>query len=597
MQKERYLNAAGLFYIFILIVFLIVLSLSRDTALFKTDFINLIHYILGIQFLLFFLFLLPFSILYFICQDEFKKKITTWLVIIICINLLFGFLITIMDLYLYRITSKIPSLISLLFLLTLSIISILKYPNKNILAQRLYKLSGIITLLGLSLTVLLTGFRHLKRQFSTPMKNRKNVVFIVMDAMSTKYLPIYNPKVKNKDFTEIVENSILYMNIYTDYTYTHGYFGVFYSGNKTVHNKPNLLSLLQQQGIQTRYSVFHINGVPDANQIYHYKGLRSLYLNERLSWLPRLFGINYNFIRNFRESHAPLLKKLIKKFSKLYNPTQAPLENHIIDEIKYMRKSKRPFFLILHTNARGETVPFFKDKKFRETDLWKKIKHINKESRQELTIRSNDFTYTKKHEKLINRWRMRYIFLLQKGLKSLNQFFHIYKQKGWDKDTILIITADHGKIYSKGKVWYIYHNEEEVTRVPFIIHDGINKGKDTRLGESIDITQTILDIFQVKKKLSPDAFSLIKKKKNKIVSSLTDYSKKRNEQWLNIYQQKNNNIFKYIINLKKNDYFVKTRRNGFDSIVIEKGPSVTNHIDFNIKEVIASYGLNKNAKK
>jgi len=108
------------------------------------------------------------------------------------------------------------------------------------------------------------------------------------------------------------------------------------------------------------------------------------------------------------------------------------------------------------------------------------------------------------------------------------------------------VTADHGKIFDRGKIWYGFHPDEEVVRVPLLIL-GLESGKqDDRYAETIDLTQTILERFGVTEKLSPNAFSILGPDPRKLlVSSITNACYSRKEQFLVVYRGN----LKYVINI------------------------------------------------
>jgi len=285
-----------------------------------------------------------------------------------------------------------------------------------------------------------------------------------------------------------------------------------------------------------------------------------------------------------------LIRKRIQKLiRKLLGINTNPFETYLIDEIEKLRRDNRPYFLIFHTSPYGETMSERNGNKQR--DLWENLEVKSKEDEIEKNIRSNDYTYEEKDSWIVKQWGTKYNDRVRDGIKSLKIFYDAYKKRNWDKDTILIITADHGKIYSKGKVWYGYHNEEEVTKVPFLIHDDNLIGVDTRLGETIDITQTILEYFHIKERLSDKAICITGDNRKQFVTTITTYSKKREEQFLNVYKFRKKSIVKYVFNLKKEDYAMEAILDGYTTVVVDEGNSVFNNLDPEIKYALDDYGF------
>ena len=62
----------------------------------------------------------------------------------------------------------------------------------------------------------------------------------------------------------------------------------------------NLISLLQDKGITTRAVCSHNDSVPDVF-FFKYKGLRSTFITQNYSFLPKLLGMDYNVFRYSRK--------------------------------------------------------------------------------------------------------------------------------------------------------------------------------------------------------------------------------------------------------------------------------------------------------
>jgi len=79
--------------------------------------------------------------------------------------------------------------------------------------------------------------------------NRKNVVMLVLDGLSTQYLPLYNPEITLQDFSDIASGGMLYKNCHTNFTYTGDYFYTLYSGERQKSGFPkNNLMLKRVRG-------------------------------------------------------------------------------------------------------------------------------------------------------------------------------------------------------------------------------------------------------------------------------------------------------------------------------------------------------------
>jgi len=92
---------------------------------------------------------------------------------------------------------------------------------------------------------------------------------------------------------------------------------------------------------------------------------------------------------------------------------------------------------------------------------------------------------------------------------AFKKFFESAKNKPWFKNTIFIITADHGnQVYYKE-----YYKTVNRNTVPIMIYspNGKYKGVDTNLAQQIDIYPTIVDIIGYKKPFRSWGRSLVNK--------------------------------------------------------------------------------------
>jgi membrane-anchored protein YejM (alkaline phosphatase superfamily) len=225
--------------------------------------------------------------------------------------------------------------------------------------------------------------------------------------------------------------------------------------------------------------------------------------------------------------------------------------------------------------------------------LWEKVTDRTKHGKIDLKTRRNDYTYlqgNKDDEEFVSHVRNEAILGTKIGMESLYRFFQTYKKRGWEHDTLLIVTADHGKIFSKGKIWYGYHNDEEVARVPLLIHFKDLRGTDNRLLETIDITQTILEFFGIDEKLSESACSVLSRTKKNIVTTLTTSSKLRKERFLNVYESNHKYTFN-IFNKQLNSFTVSEVK-GFDEVLLGNPLRHLKSAGFNFKEIIKQHRLN-----
>lgn len=571
------------------------LSLSQDSLLFTTDFINLIHFILGLNLFCLLIALVPFTVFFLMVSDKIKTDSRFFLVKAIYAVFFFGFVINIVDRYVYQFKTFTSLIIIAGLFLLLSLVMFSGRDDRNQLKTKITLLAKWYTTVALVLLLLLTSFRHIQKQFLYKATRVKNVVMIVMDGLSTAVLPCYNPAININGFEELLHKSRLFFNARTNYTYTPGYFGVLYAGRKDGHGRSkNLLNTLQNNGINTRWLTYHDNAFPDISETA-YHGLRSLYLHYKLSWLPRLLGIDYNINYFFHEKKTAgywrrySIYHFINHF--LGQSIKNPLEIYLVKEIEQLRCDKRPFFLLMHTNAIGLAEETDSNNNNKPHSLWNDFKIDTEADRIEKTIRDNDYRYGEREAYLVKEWERKYKTRVADGIGRLNRFLNTCQKKGWLDNTVIIITADHGQIHDRGKVWYGFHNDEEVARVPLIIIDGVNFGVDKRLAETIDISQTILSFLGIKDKFSKNSVSLIDKGHKSVVTTLTMASEKRKERFLNIYKCENGKIYKYSLNLYNNVMDKKLLLNNFLSRPIGRRTSAWPEVASDLKDALCDYGL------
>jgi hypothetical protein len=458
------------------------------------------------------------------------------------------------------------------------------------------------------LALLFVLFYQLNKWFvpeaQLPNSQKQNIILIVMDGLSTKYLEPYNPAENTPFFKKIASESIVYKNIRTNFAFTSGFFYTLYSGKKSFWHanafdrKEGLLSALQSAGINTRWYSYHNNGVPDIHS-FIYSGLRTTLLIAKLAWVPRALGMDYNIFempsvsargKAMGDREAAINNRIFQIQGDSY---MSPLENRLIEEVQFLREDPRPFFLTLHLPVNALTLQDPAPKIWELEDGAKLPNDAVQKVRQKI-LKDQDYTFTKEDKHVVKILREKYRNSIQSGTKSLKIFYDTYKQKGWDKDTLLIVTADHGKMYSKGKIDYGFHNDEEVARVPFLLHWQNKVGEDDRLGETIDISQTILDFFKIDQKLSKNSMSLLSDEKKERVTTLTRPSFKKKKWFLNIYQKDQ----KFSINLFPGNFHVQKEAFAeyFDTVADGKGQTNLDNLEFSLNDILGEYGINEDKK-
>jgi arylsulfatase A-like enzyme len=604
------LDGFSVSFVFFLIWVMLAFTLLQDLLLFKTDAFHLIHFFLAIGFLLaliWTLFVLPFHLR---AGEITHRRFLNGFSILLFGQILFGLIISFWNgdvVFEYTVTQLSESITALSrfgsFFALSTIIFLICWVlafgihRFNNYSQRISQLTRALFLASFCYLTVFSIYQEVTR-VSGMFKSKNNLIFIVLDGLSTRYINTYTPGEKTPDMNAVAAQSMVYTNIRTNHTHTFGYFNTIYSGHKGFDPdnrlpEPGLLHRLQKANVNTRWISYHNNGVPDVrHQRYH--GLRSAYLTGYLSWLPRFLNIDYNVFELLNESgrgrhmgyrQSGLNRLMLEMQGKSF---LNPLKNSFIEEIENLRSDSRPFFVVNHLPPDALTSQDL------SPNLWE-LEEDDFQPTDQLTeirrkiLKERQYTYLKEDEWAVRKFENSFRHQVTRAATSLSRFIEVFKQKGWDKDTCLIITADHGKMFSKGKYAYGYHNDEEVARVPLYILCNGKTGVDSRLGESTDVAQTVLDYFNIEQPLNPNARSLLSDEGKPYVTTLTGISFRRKEQFLNVYS----NGFKYVFNLHPGNLYVHKEKflNFFDTQVVARGPAALKSFDPDLDQILKDYRI------
>lgn len=204
-----------------------------------------------------------------------------------------------------------------------------------------------------------------------------------------------------------------------------------------------------------------------------------------------------------------------------------------LDWLKKNREKK--FFLFLHGyDVHGQYLPpggyDFRfvakdyDKRYTGSPLEQEILREEGLEKGQLTLRAADVAF----------WRAIYDEKIQRVDAQFGKFLKAYKELGLEKNTIFILTSDHGtEVYEHRRFDHGFTLYDELVHVPLIIHTpGQNESKKvTQNVSSIDIMPTILDLLEiplsenVKKQLRGGSLKPVinGKKQLREVYSETDY--------------------------------------------------------------------------
>lgn len=367
-----------------------------------------------------------------------------------------------------------------------------------------------------------------KSQGSRP----QGVVLIMVDRLGAKYLPSFNPKATANvpNFSKFADDSIVFNRFHANGSGTAETFKALWSGLQItqVPKDPKLtfLETLQKAGVTVKLIVSTNSALPDRHG-FRYKGLRSVFLTQHFTALPRILGIDYHIYRYRRQAQGFFIEREGKRASflyKLFNDKKSfkdPLKT-LVDEMEYLESKNKPYFIMLHIFQDTYDFEPAEGHFGRGTGLFKKIALQTDTSGQEVADPAVEVAYRydpEKYQWWVDLQEAEYIESLEKMDVALGQFLKEFYLRGWDKNHAIMLTSDHGSSFEDGLYQYIWHINEPVAWVPLILKLPGRKGVDNRLGETLDISATTLDLFGLEEKARKMSKSLLKPpKKNSTIT-------------------------------------------------------------------------------
>ena len=162
----------------------------------------------------------------------------------------------------------------------------------------------VAIVVGLPLSV---GYHHLFRASAATAAegSERHLVMLVLDGMPAQYLTAYDPGAIATPIDRVVDDALVFRQMRTSATWTHGFFGTLYTGRSEPvfgdasvpdGSDRNLLSWLQRSGVAARWMAYHRNGIPEASagRVNDYSGLRSYFLTHNYAWIFETLGLDYH---------------------------------------------------------------------------------------------------------------------------------------------------------------------------------------------------------------------------------------------------------------------------------------------------------------
>lgn len=291
-----------------------------------------------------------------------------------------------------------------------------------------------------------------------------NVVVIVIDTLRSDKLDAYGHKRVTAPFlTELSKKSILFENTFSASSWTTpGTASIFTSLYPFQHNA--LMGLLAHLNAKKKFPDIKIDRIPEEietmPEVFKKAGYSTFAISDNLN-IGDKQGFDQGFDRMITYSYrgAPQVNKDLFSWK---------------DDIK---KSKK-YFLYLH--YMDPHAPYHARKPWYEKGETKKKSNIRGYE--------SEISYVDSY--------------IRKA----------YEEFGWDKNTIVVVTADHGEgLWDHGRMGHGYSLYREEIQVPLIIHyPGGAEGKRIKPNVStIDILPTLRDIIGLKKSKVDEGWSLL----------------------------------------------------------------------------------------
>lgn len=477
--------------------------------------------------------------------------------------------------------------------------------GKEEIARRTSLLALIAVPLALVVFAGLLGFKRPAdaEAIASAPGTPRHAVLVILDGWPAQYLRAFNPAARAKPADELFRKALVFSNARTNSAWTNAFFGTLYKGSlsrtytrlglgerllgKFGGESENLLGLLQGRGVKTRVITFHRNGLPEGSSstVSNYRGFRSVFVT--LEHAPALdaLGLEYNLIIPGASADSVWGDQRKRFVRGLFGAKNRNYENVLTEvllpEMHRIRRGGRQTFTVFHTGWNLGSV--------RLPAAWDEAVPKGNEGAVAQEARARDYRYDAENEWYAERMRHKRDLVSETVGLKIQRFIEAMEADGLSENTLLIFTADHGSIYADGRVWYGFHPNEEVLRVPFVVFGAGRTGDDGRLLETIDIVQTFIDYFGGKVRLHPRARSIFETTPKPLTTSVTLRSDINREWFVALYKGDK----KYLFNLHpegdRQSLLQTVER--FEVKTLAQGSEVIRSIAGQLAEVLADYRI------
>ena len=314
------------------------------------------------------------------------------------------------------------------------------------------------------------------RPIETGEGHGRHLLLVVLDGFPASYLNRYNPETSPTAFDAAIEDAMVYTEMRTSTPYTSAYFSTLYTGFVNPEEaRGNLFERLQRANVGVQLIAYHRNGFPEGTlaNIGLYRGLRSALLSHNFDWIPRMLGLDYHLALWYRPSGI-VGKSLLRNVNQTLNSDiHNALTRILMPQLRNSHAHSERTFTVFHI---GHNFRFS-----RVADSLPRAQFSDQdESAMIKRIRELDYRYEPSIEEFAATVRERERVNVEAVGEDLKGFMEQLLLDPLLDDTVVMVTADHGTMNSKGRFWYGFHPNEEVIRVPLILWDGKSHGNDQR---------------------------------------------------------------------------------------------------------------------
>lgn len=436
-------------------------------------------------------------------------------------------------------------------------------------------------------------------------RDRKQLVLVVLDGMPAQHLAAYNDKARTTALDAHLKRARVFTGMHTSTTWTNGYFGTLYAGSEgIIRADPSagvlgLVSRLQLNQIGVRWLSFHRNGFPEGSAALsgQYVGLRSYMLMQNVAWIPEVLGLDYHIALSGSAIDQNLTSDIARWFYRhVIGGIQARddvLAGILLPQLQKMRRHSERSLVLFHVMW-SSVGPIEKDD-YNDGDAVETLPAAQERagsknvSEQIDLIRRADYRYGPELEWIARSKRRAAAIHMKATARHLANFLDALESDPALRKTAVIVTADHGNIYGKGRFWYGFHPNVEVVRVPFILFNAGLTGRDDRLFATPDLHRSILEYFAVAPDNATDGRSVFGDKGHDAVVSLTSKSD-RNREWFFVVTTP---ARRYEVNLhpKGDGRTTILDRDGYNPKVLERTSQPPTEICAVLARSITRYGI------